>query len=175
MTPGSGPGLLFMTIPLIFSKMPFGNILTSAFFFLSASTATMAIISMVEVPVAYLIGNWKIKRVPATITVAVIILLFGSLAALSATPESLLGKVHILGKSFFDGFDFLSSNLFMPFGGFCCAILMGWRVKQTLFKDEVANYGELKINRWWPVYLFILRYVSPLLVIIVFLSAIGIV
>ena len=175
MTPGSGPGLLFMTIPLIFSQMPFGNILTSAFFFLSASAATMAIISMVEVPVAYLIGTWKMRRVSATITVSLVILTVGSLAALSATPKSVLGDIHIFGRTFFDLFDFLSSNFAMPLGGLCCAILMGWRVKKALFKDEITNYGELKMDQRWSVYLFILRYVSPLLVLVIFLNALGVI
>ena len=53
MKPSEGPGLLFMTIPLVFSKIPFGNVLLVAFFFLTAIAATTAMISMVQVPVAY--------------------------------------------------------------------------------------------------------------------------
>lgn len=53
MKPGAGPGLLFITIPLVFSKIPLGNLLLVAFFFLTSIAATTAMMSLVEVPVAY--------------------------------------------------------------------------------------------------------------------------
>ena len=175
MEPNSGPGLLFITVPMIFKQMPFGGFLLMIFFFLSASAATMAIISMVEVPVAYLIGSWQLSRKKATFVVSSIVILVGGLAALSATPDSLIGNVKPMGKTFFDWFNFLSSSLFMPLGGLACAILMGWCVNKSILKDELTNYGTLELGDKWKIYLFILRYISPGLVIVVFLNALGIV
>jgi len=169
MEPSSGPGLLFMTIPLIFAKMPFGSVLVTLFFFLTASAATMAIISMIEVPVAYLMGNWKMSRKAATFMVSITVFTVGSLAALSATPDSQLGNFLIFGQTFFDSFDFLSSKLLMPLGGLCCALLMGWKADRQILKDEMTNYGMISLGWRWNAYVFLLRYVSPALVIIVFL------
>ena len=95
--------------------------------------------------------------------------------ALSATPDSLIGNVKPMGKTFFDWFNFLSSSLFMPLGGLACAILMGWCVNKSILKDELTNYGTLELGDKWKIYLFILRYISPGLVIVVFLNALGIV
>ncbi len=175
MEPNSGPGLLFITVPMIFKQMPLGDLLLVIFFFLSASAATMAIISMIEVPVAYLIGSWQLSRKKATFITSLIVILVGVLAALSATPDSLIGNLKPMGKTFFDWFNFLSSSLFMPLGGLACAILMGWCVNKSILKDELTNYGTLELGNKWIIYLFILRYISPGLVIVIFLNALGIV
>ena len=175
MEPGSGPGLLFMTVPLVFSKMPFGGILTAAFFFLSSGAATMAIISMFEVVVAYLQGNWRLSRVQATGLFASFVLVFGSLAALSASPDAVLGKVLIGGKSFFDCFDYLSSNILLPLGGIFTALLVGWVIKPQIVLSELTNQGKLFWGRLIASYFFILRYVAPILVIIVFLRSLDLI
>ncbi|WMJ79997.1 sodium-dependent transporter [Clostridium sp. MB40-C1] len=174
MKPSGGPGLLFMTIPLVFSKIPFGNILLVAFFILASIAATTAMTSMFEVPVAYYSEERGMSRKKAVIINGIIIIVFGILATLSVNNDSLLGEVKIFGKGFFDLFDYLSSNVILPLGGLFIAILVGYFVPKEEIKRELTNNGELKTGKIIDFYYFILRYVTPVILIIVFLSSIGI-
>ncbi len=173
MEPGAGPGLLFMTIPMVFSQMPFGNILLVAFFILTSIAATCAMISLVEVPVAYFTEEKGLSRTKAVLINAAIIVAVGSLAALSADSKSILGGVSLLGKSFFDLFDFASSNILLPLGGLFIALFIGYFVKKDDIKDELTNQGRLKTGGVIDVIYFITRYVTPVLLIIVFLYYTG--
>lgn len=172
--PGAGSRLLFVTIPLVFSKIPFGGLLLMAFFGLTAIAATTAMISIVEVLVAYFSEELGFTRKAATLINAVIIFAFGLLATLSADNPSLLGGFKIAGKRFFDVFDYVSSNILLPVGGFLIALLVGYFIKKEDIRNELSNNGTLSNDRIISIYMFIIRYISPLLLIIVFLSSIGI-
>lgn len=172
LAPSSGPGLLFNTIPLVFSKMPFGNILLTAFFILAGIAATTAALSMVQVPVAFVSETWNIPRKYAVISVTSLMFIIG---ALTTHPSSLFGHVEIFGKNFFDFFDFTSSNILMPIGGLLIAIFVGYFVNKNDFLCELSNENTLNNSSILRLYYFILKYISPILLIIVFLNSIGII
>jgi NSS family neurotransmitter:Na+ symporter len=170
--PGGGPGLLFNTIPLVFSLIPFGNVLLVLFFSLAAIAATTAMISMVEVPVIVLTEELGISRRNAVLSISAVILAIG---ALTVHPESIFGSTMIYGKSFFDFFDYLSSNIFLPVGGLLIAIFVGWKVRT---KDIALSFGggrEDGDSRLAPVYHILLKFVTPVLLLIVFLNAVGVI
>ncbi|MDD4600894.1 hypothetical protein SDC9_22953 [bioreactor metagenome] len=175
MEPGAGPGLLFMTIPLVFSQMPFGDILLVAFFFLTSIAATTAMLSLVEVPIAYMSEERGVSRKKAAIINALIIIIIGVLATLSVDKASLLGQYTILGRGFFDWFDYLSSNILLPAGGFFIALFAGYILKKQDLKYELSNHGTLKIDGLFNVFYFILKYLTPVLLLIVFLNSVGII
>lgn len=172
--PSAGPGLLFMTIPLVFSQMPFGSILLIAFFFLTAIAATTAMLSLVEVPVAYLSEEKGMSRNSAAISTGVAIFVVGILATLSVDKASVLGHITFFGLGFFDLFDYVSSNILMPLGGLLIAIMMGYTIKREEVVTELSNRGQLKVAGIVNVYFFLVRYVTPALLVVVFLNAIGI-
>lgn len=174
MEPGAGPGLLFMTIPLVFSQIPFGSVLLVAFFFLTAIAATTAMLSLVEVPVAYLSEERGMSRKSATVMSAVLIAVVGLLATLSVDKASLLGNITFFGMGFFDLFDYISSNILLPIGGLLIALMMGYSIKREEVVAELSNHGKLKMAKLVSVYFLLIRYVTPLLLIVVFLNAIGI-
>jgi NSS family neurotransmitter:Na+ symporter len=174
MKPGAGPGLLFMTIPLVFSKMPFGNQLLVAFFFLSSIAATTAMLSLVEVLIAYHTEEFNISRRTASIVNSLIIILIGSTAALSVDSGSLLGSIKFMGKSFFDWYDYISSNILLPVGGFFIAIFVGYVMKQKAVIDELSNSSP-KLLAVTKIYLFVLKTITPVLLIIIFLNSIGVI
>lgn len=175
MEPGAGPGLLFMTIPLVFSQMPLGSILLVAFFFLTSIAATTAMLSLVEVPVAYCAEEKGMSRKAAAIMNAALIAIIGVLATLSVDSASLLGHIKIFDKGFFDLFDYISSNILLPIGGLLIAIMMGYTMNKEDVKAEISNQGTLKIGSLVDVYFFIVRYVTPALLIVVFLNSVGII
>jgi len=176
MKPSEGAGLLFKTIPLVFSKMPFGNVLLVAFFLLTAIAATTAMISNVQVPVAYFTEEKGMGRKGAVLLTTGIMMSIGILATLSAHPSSVLGNVHILGqKGFFDSFDYLSSNILLPVGGLLTAVFVGYFVKKEDFKLELSNQGTLNNGAVINVLYVFIKFITPILLIIVFLNSIGII
>jgi NSS family neurotransmitter:Na+ symporter len=175
MEPSSGPGLLFTTIPLVFSKLPLGNLLLAFFFILTAIAATTAMISLVEVPVAYFTEEKGMRRTNAVILTVIIMFVIGTLATLSVNSSSVIGNIKIFGYVFFDLFDKMSSNILMPIGGLLTAIFVGYFIRKDALKNELMNNGTLNNAVKFDFFYFITRYISPILLIIVFLSGLGII
>jgi neurotransmitter:Na+ symporter, NSS family len=171
MKPTDGPSLLFNTIPLVFSKIPFGNILLIAFFVLTSIAATTAMISLVEVPVAYLCEEKGMKRYKAVLLTTGIIFFVGML---TVHPKSLLGGTIFMGKGFFGWFDYLSSNILLPFGGLLIALFVGYIVKPVDFKNELTNNETLSYHTVAGIFRFIVRFITPALLLLVFLNSVGI-
>jgi neurotransmitter:Na+ symporter, NSS family len=171
MKPTDGPSLLFNTIPLVFSKIPFGNILLIAFFVLTSIAATTAMISLVEVPVAYLCDEKGMKRYKAVLLTTGIIFFVGML---TVHPKSLLGGTIFMGKGFFGWFDYLSSNILLPFGGLLIALFVGYIVKPVDFKNELTNNETLSYHTVAGIFRFIVRFITPALLLLVFLNSVGI-
>jgi NSS family neurotransmitter:Na+ symporter len=168
--PGSGPGLVFQTIPIVFAGLPFGSFLNLTFFVLLSFAALSSSISMLEVSVAYLIDEKGWRRSRAT-------LLIGSLAFVLGIPSALsfnrwADLRPFFDKTFFDLFDFLISSYMLPLGGMFVALYAGWFWKG---EEEKAELGGLSPRPWlFPVWHFLLRYVAPAAVLIVLLNQVGV-
>lgn len=162
MQPSAGPGLVFKTIPIVFSKLPGGYFLAILFFLLIAFAALTSTISLLESQVAYLIDERGWGRKPATAFLAALCFIVGIPSALSF---NLLADWTILGeRSFFDSVDLIASNYLLPLSGLLIAIYVGWFWNGTKGKEEL-----LAGNASWvyPVWHFMIRFVSPLAVAVV--------
>jgi NSS family neurotransmitter:Na+ symporter len=106
--PTAGPSLLFITIPAIFASMPMGQVFMVLFFILTAFAANGAMLSLIEVPVAFLSERYNFSRLKATLLTAGLLAVIGSTSALSG---STLAEVKPFGKTMFDMFDYLRSNI----------------------------------------------------------------
>ena len=168
--PAAGPSLLFITIPAVFASMPFGNVFMVIFFLLTAFAATGAILSLLEVITAFLENRLKLSRVKATLITIVTLAIFGAPAALS---NSTMANVTLAGKTFFDIYDFCSSNILLPVGGLFLAIYAGWVWGLPKFKESLSNFGKIQNQKVSRVVFFILRFVTPPLVLVVLLSGLG--
>lgn len=169
--PDAGLSLLFITAPAVFSSMPLGNIFMVIFFLLTAIASIGAQLSLLEVITAFLENRFKMSRAKATLFTILPLALVGSLAALS---NSLLANVKLFGKTFFDLFDFSSSNVLLPLGGFFLAIFAGWVWGSAKFQTALTNNGTLKNGKFVRSIFFILRFVTPPLVLVVLLRGLGI-
>jgi len=175
MEPNSGAGLLFQTMPLVFSKLPGGRVLLAAFFILTAIAATTAMISLVEVIIAFFSEELGISRTKAVIINAVIIIVIGAITTVSFDTSSAIGKITILNKNFFDFFDAMSSNYLMPLGGLLVAVLVGHFVPKESIRTVLSNNGKLKNELLVNIFLILIRFVTPILIVLVFLSAIKVI
>lgn len=168
--PQAGPGLVFLTLPKVFQSMPLGYLWAILFFILLTFAALTSAISLLEVVVAYLTEEKKMSRLKATIVSTLAITFLGIFCTLSFGP---LKEVQIFGLSVFDSFDFITSNLLLPVGGILICIFAGWRLDKTILFNEITNEGNLRF-RFFRLYVFLLKYIAPLCILLILLHALGI-
>jgi NSS family neurotransmitter:Na+ symporter len=167
--PSAGPSLLFITIPAVFASIPFGHLFMVLFFVLSAIAATGAMLSILEVPVSVLSERFHMSRTRATL---INLLVLGAVGSTCALSSSTLADVQVGGKTFFDLFDFVSSNVLMPLGGIFLCLFVGWVWGFERMTTALTNGGKLALPILSPLF-FIIRYVSPLLILVVMLKGLG--
>lgn len=155
--PGQGPGLLFDTLPYIFSQMtPWVGAVISILFFLSVLVAALtSSISLLEVGVAYLVEEKGVSRTKATIGLGALVWAIG-------VACSLRGGV-------FDFLDHLCSDWLMPFGGLLFAMFVGWKMSKADVCDELTNGGTRNRILFNVVY-FLIRYIAPIGILGIFLT-----
>jgi len=167
--PGAGPGLVFITLPNVFQQMPGGYIFSLLFFLLLAVAALTSSISILEVVVAYFSEELKIARRNATIMATIAITIVGIPCSLSM---GVMSKVQLLGKTFFDWLDFIAANILLPIGGLLIVAFVGWYLGRDKTKEEITNAGKLKAA-YLPLFLFLAKFIAPLVIAIVFLHGLG--
>ncbi len=140
--PGSGPGLTFITMPALFAQMAGGQLLALVFFSLLLFAAVTSSISILEPAVAFLIDEYGMARLPATLWVSISnFLILCVPAALSF--GSMADSMKIFGKTPFDLMDFVASNLLMPLGGMFAAVFVGWTIWhkiKPILEDEMHKH-----------------------------------
>lgn len=174
---GSGPGLVFQSIPVAFSQVPLGGLWTTLFFILLFLAAWTSAISLLEVLVSYGIDEWKMSRKKATLLFGALIYLFGIPSALSGT-EGIFGQgmAEATGRSWFDWFDYIASNWFLPVGGLGTSVFVAWRMEERLrkaaFTEGTREAWQARFYRGW---LLLLRWVAPVAVTAILLHGLGVV
>jgi NSS family neurotransmitter:Na+ symporter len=165
MQPTAGPKLVFEVLPSIFVNMPGGIFWSTLFFVLLFVASLTSTISMSEISIAYFTREHGMTRNRATMLTIAIGLVFGMLCALSFGS---LSWVSILGKSIFDSFDFLASNILLPLGGLIISVFTGWFLDRRLVKTELGmTSGKLRIAG--RLIIFSLRWIAPICIAIVFI------
>jgi NSS family neurotransmitter:Na+ symporter len=161
---GEGPGLIFLTLPIAFGAMPGGHLFGTLFFVLLVFAAWSSAISLIEPAVAWLVENRNMTRIRAAIWIGLStwVLGLGSIFSFNIWSGD---EYKLFGMTFFDLLDYLATNIMLPLGGLLIAIFSGWVMKQTSSQDEFAM-GERSYQVWW----YVIRYVSPLVVLVVLVN-----
>lgn len=163
----AGPGLVFVTVPLVFSQIPLGGIVAVAFNVCLVVAALTSAVSLLEVVVAYLQHEWHMTRKGATLLCYVSLFFVGGVSALSFGPWS---GFTIGGRVFFDFLDYICTNVTMPVGGMAVAVLAGWVAWKSTEKqiNLVRSYSKA-LNRFFA---FSLKILAPALVVVVIATGI---
>lgn len=169
--PTVGPSLLFITIPAIFASLPLGGVFVVLFFILAGIAATGAMLSLLEVPVAFLNERMGLSRWKATLATILPLALIGSTAALS---NSLLADFKLFGMTMFDLFDFFTSNVLLPVGGLFLAMFVGWAWGKPALERELSNEGKLNNQKLISWFLIIVRFITPVLILLILLRGLKI-
>jgi NSS family neurotransmitter:Na+ symporter len=157
--PSSGPGLLFVTLPIGFAQMPLGTVAATSFFALLFVAALASAISLLEMPVTLLTRGRGWRRLPAAIAVAASCWLVGLASVLSFNLWAgwyPLARAGLPTATWFDVIDHVTSNLMLPIGGLLIAILAGWFLPRNLLGNEI---GLTRVGT--RLLRFMLRYPVP--------------
>lgn len=158
--PSSGPGLVFITLPLAFSHMPLGTAASIAFFTLLLVAAIGSAISFLELAAAPLQHALKCSRTMATIACGAVCWTLGIATVLSfniwADWFPLASIPGFARSTWFDLIDHLTSNVLLPIGGFGIAIFVGWAVPRSMLASEL-RLGRTALNTLYVL----LRYIVP--------------
>ena len=160
--PGSGPGLIFQSIPYVFAKMgetmPVLSAIVAILFFLTVVVAAMtSLISLIEVGVAFLMEKFALSRVKSCLVVFVVCAVLGSLCAVEG--------------SVLDFLDWSASNILLILMAFLVVLFVGFVMKKEDVKAEFTNNGELSCpNKLFPAYYFLLRWIVPIAILLIFVS-----
>lgn len=171
--PGAGPGLIFKTLPIAFGQMEAGTLVGTAFFILLAFAAWTSAISLIEPAVAWLVENKNLNRLHAAIWVGVAtwFLGLGTIFSFNIWSDKTWSIPYLFKDfSFFDTLDYLTSNIMLPMGGLFIAIFAAWLMRESSSRDELNTY-----DWFYKIWLILLRYVTPIAVIIVFLRAVKVI
>lgn len=169
---GEGPGLIFQTLPIAFGQMPGGMFFGALFFLLLVFAAWTSAIVLIEPLVAWLIENREMERIRAAIWTGMVAWLLGIVTILSFSHWSF--SFHFGGvlkrHGLFDVLDIVTSSIILPLGGLCMALFAGWVMARDSVVDELGGLAGVGFKLWY----FIIRFITPAAMLLIFLRAIGV-
>ncbi len=169
-----GPSLIFITLPNVFQQA-FGSmpvvcyVFSLCFYVLLILAALTSTISMHEISTSYLTEEYGISRHRAAWLQTIGCILVGVCCSLSFGPWK---EVHLFGMSIFDFCDWLVSKFSMPIGSICMTLFVGWWLDKRIIQEQLTNFGTLRAP-YVATFRFMVRYVTPLAVLLIFLHQFG--
>jgi len=173
----AGPGLVFITLPSVFQQafggVPFlGEVVALLFYALLSLAALTSLMSLHEVSTAFFYEELKISRRWGATLVTILCAAIGVFCSLSFGDGR--DWLMIGDKSLFNWFDYLTGQIFLPTGGLLTCLFLGWYVPKQIIKDEFTNGGTLR-GRFFNFYLFGVRFICPICILLIFLHQFGVI
>ncbi|WP_079477891.1 sodium-dependent transporter [Halobacillus salinus] len=165
--PSSGPPLVFITLPSIFEQMPFGGFVGLLFFFALVLASLSSSVSILEVPTAYFMRALGWSRFKTSVLMGSIMFVMGIAVSLGFGVWSGVTPIGDLG--ILDSMDYIASNILLPLGGLSMALLVGWFFTKSQAL-EATDLTDSPVAGFWH---FIVKFVAPILIVIIFLNATG--
>lgn len=171
--PDAGPSLIFITLPNVFQQafggVPFlATVFSLMFYVLLALAALTSTISLHEVVTAYLNERFGLSRSRAAILVTGFCTVTGILSSLSLG----VWDAKFLGLGCFDLLDFVTAKIMLPLSGLLVCLFVGWYLKRSISFGELTNDGRLKAP-YFSAYMFILKYLAPIVIVLIFVNELG--
>ncbi|MGM9968023.1 sodium-dependent transporter [Rummeliibacillus sp. TYF005] len=161
--PEAGPPLLFMILPAVFGKLPFGELFFAIFLLLFLFATLTSSFSLYEIIVAALVEKWPNARRKIAWSIGVIVFLASIPAALSSSS---LSDMTIFGKSIFDATDYLVSNILLPLGNLLIAIFIIHKMDKNLVKSEFLQGSHIS-ELYYKVWRLLMLIVVPIVIAVV--------
>lgn len=159
--PASGPGLIFVTLPVAFGEMPFGVVFATVFFSLALFAALTSSIALLEIIVSWGEENLPIARPQVAIVFGILAWFIGLASVLSFNEWSNfypLGFIAVFeDKTVFDIIDYVTANIMLPLAGLLTALFAGWVMSSDSTKQELGMSDGL-----FSAWRVLVRYVAPI-------------
>ena len=174
--PDSGPSLIFITLPNVFQQafafMPaLGYVISIMFYALLVFAALTSTISMHEIGTAFFTEELKLKRNRS----AWILTIGCSILAVFCSLSVGKADLQVMGRSLMDFCDFLTAQVMLPTGAMLTSILVGWCASKQLVRDEFTNHETSGVKSFYPYYLFCVRYVVPIFILLILMHQFGVI
>lgn len=167
--PSAGTGLVFQTLPYLFSKLPGSQVVGIVFFTLFVFCAITSAIAFIEVVATNLMEYTKLSRKASVLWVSLFTFIVGIPSALAPINGLFYDWTAIYGRNFLETMDHLVSVWLIPVGGLLTTLFVGW------VWDKREARAEFKNVWFFEVWHFSMRFVIPLLMILIILQKSGLV
>lgn len=164
----AGTTLVFVTLPEVFLHLPLTRLWSSLFFLLLCIAALTSTVSISEVTVKCLQDRMHISRKKAVLWVMTPLLVLSGICSLSMGS---LDRYRLLGRNMFNFLDYITADFMLPIAAIGVCLFVGWFAPKDMLKNQLTNQGALKGVLYKPI-LFIIRYIAPLLILLVLISPI---
>lgn len=171
---GAGPGLMFVALPKVFAAMgPIGNVVGAVFFVMVLLAALTSSMSVLEAVVASMIDTFGWSRRRAVIVESIIALVIGIVICLGYNAFYFeLSLPNGTTAQILDIMDYVSNNILMPVVAIGTCILVGWLVGPDTVIGEATKNGETFRRK--GMYILMIRYIAPVLLLFLLLGAFGV-
>ena len=170
----SGPGLMFISLPKVFSSMGFaGNIIGLLFFLMVIFASVTSSVSVMEAIVSSMMDKYKLSRHKSTVIVTAYGLIMGIIVCLGYNLLYFNIKLpNGNAAQILDVLDYISNNCLMPLVALLTCILIGWVVKPKTIIDEV-RLGGYKFGRK-RLYIVMIKFIAPFMLLVLLLKSLGV-
>lgn len=163
---GTGPSLMFVTLPKVFYSMPGGRFIGLAFFVLVLFAAITSSVSIMEAIVSGMLDSFDISRKKATFFV----LLYGAvIGVVCSFGFGIWSNVTIFGFSILDFLDFISNSILLPVVGMLTCIMVGFSLQPSVIIDEIELNGKFKLKGFYSV---MVKWIAPVFIFFILLTSV---
>ena len=149
MEPSSGMGLVFETMPVLFTKIPLGNIFGGMFFLLISIAGFTSALGYLEGVVTVVEEEFNMGRKKAVWLPLGLMFLLSIPCSMSLAPGG-LSEISIMGMNLFDFADYLSGNILMPINSLLIAGFLAFVWKFNKYQEEAnIRSEERRVGKEW--------------------------
>jgi len=168
----AGPGLVFISLPVIFSGWGImGQIIAISFFIALLFAGITSAVSMIEPSLMFFIERFNMTRKKATILCGSVFYILGIVALLSMS-SIYAESMTFFGKNAFDWMDFITSSVLMPIAAILLCVFLGYFVDKNMLQEKFTKHTSLTFFNFWY---FMIRYIVPIAIIVLFLNKLGVI
>jgi NSS family neurotransmitter:Na+ symporter len=168
--PGEGAGLVFITLPAAFAMMPLGRVFSVLFFLLIFIAALTSLISIFQVPLAFLEDRVRVSKKKGLAIVGLVALVFGTPSVLAFGP---LAEFNILGMDYFTFLDRVANNILLHVSGLLGILFIIFKFGVAASTREFLIGAKRKSRFLAVMYPIAIRTVAPAAIIVILLRAAG--
>jgi len=163
--PAAGVGLIFQTLPVAFAQMPGGYVFSVMFFTLLAVAGITSMVGLIECVTAWMEDHHGFARhISAMMVVGAVALL----SVFSILSYNVFSELQFMGRDLNGVLDYFSNQILLPLGGLLIAVFVGWFVNTRISAEEL----EFKNPALFQIWHFLLRYLVPPAVLIIFVMGV---